>query len=145
MNNFLTQPNADGLVKLSGTVRNLKVTRASASFVFTESDQTKMGVVAFAAAIAGLGGQAMATASNASTLEEEADYIEFELERVSQCFSCCSRSSFFPSASSAGSSCAPARSPNGHNGWKTNARLIPMTYGFGMNGTRPSNCVFWRT
>jgi len=85
MTNFLTQPNADGLVKLSGTVRNLKVTRTSASFVFTESDQTRMGVVAFAAAIAGLGGQAMATASNASTLEEEADYIEFELERVSQC------------------------------------------------------------
>ncbi|WP_058088900.1 putative type VI secretion system effector [Aquabacterium parvum] len=79
MTNFLTQPNADGLVKLSGTIRNLKVTRASASFVFTESDQTKMGVVAFAAAIAGLGGQAIATASNTSALEEEADYIEFDL------------------------------------------------------------------
>jgi len=76
---FLAQPKAEGLVKLSGTIRNLKVTRASASFVFTESDQTKMGVVAFAAAIAGLGGQAMATASNASALEEEADYIEFDL------------------------------------------------------------------
>ncbi len=80
MTNFLPQPNADGLVKLNGTVRNLKVTRASASFVFTESDQNKMGVVAFAAAIAGLGGQAMATASNASALEEEADYLEFELD-----------------------------------------------------------------
>jgi hypothetical protein len=58
------------------------VTRASASFVFTESDQTKMGVVAFAAAIAGLGGQAMAIASNASAsaMEEEADYLEFELD-----------------------------------------------------------------
>lgn len=31
MTDFLPQPNADGLVKLSGTVRNLKVTRASAS------------------------------------------------------------------------------------------------------------------
>lgn len=79
MTKFQPQPNVDGLVKLSGTVRNLKVTRASASFVFTESDQTKMGVVAVAAAIAGLGGQAMATASNASALEEEADYLEFEL------------------------------------------------------------------
>lgn len=80
MTNFLARPNADGLVKLNGTVRNLKVTRAGASFVFTESDQTKMGVVAFAAAIAGLGGQAMATASNASAMEEEADYLEFELD-----------------------------------------------------------------
>jgi len=80
MTNFLPQPNADGLVKLNGTVRNLKVTRASASFVFTESDQTKMGVVAFAAAIAGLGGQAMAIASNASAMEEEADHLEFELD-----------------------------------------------------------------
>lgn len=80
MTNFLAQPKADGLVKLSGTVRNLKVTRTSASFVFTESDQTRMGVVAFAAAIAGLGGQAMATASNADAVEEEADYLEFEID-----------------------------------------------------------------
>lgn len=80
MTNFLPQPNADGLVNLSGTLRNLRVTRASASFVFTESDQTKMGVVAVAAAVAGIGGQAMATASNASAMEEEADYIEFDLD-----------------------------------------------------------------
>ena len=80
MTNFESQPNADGLVKLSGTVRNLKVTRTSASFVFTQTDQTKIGVVAVAAAIAGLGGQAMATASNASAMEEEADYLEFDLD-----------------------------------------------------------------
>lgn len=80
MTNFQSQPNVGGLVKLSGAIRNLKVTRASASFVFTESDQTSMGVVTFAAAIAGLGGQAMATASNASALEDEADYLEFELD-----------------------------------------------------------------
>lgn len=77
---FQPHPNVDGLVKLSGTIRNLKVTRTTASFVFTESDQTKMGVVAVAAAIAGLGGQAMATASNATSMEEEADYLEFELD-----------------------------------------------------------------
>lgn len=80
MTNFLAQPNADGLVKINGTVRNLRVTRASASFVFTESDQTKMGIAAVAAAIAGLDGPAMATASNASAVEEEADYLEFELD-----------------------------------------------------------------
>ena len=77
---FAPQPNADGAVKLTGTIRNLKVTRASASFVFTESDQVKMGVIAVAAAIAGLGGQAIAAASNASAMEEEADYLEFDLD-----------------------------------------------------------------
>jgi hypothetical protein len=80
MTDFVKQPNADGLVKLAGTIRNLKVTRTSASFVFTESDQTKMGVIAIAAAIAGLGGQAMATASNAISMEEEADYLDFDLD-----------------------------------------------------------------
>jgi hypothetical protein len=77
MTNFIAQPNADGLVKLSGTIQNLKVTRASASFVFTESDQTKLGVIAIAAALAGLDGQAMSNASNASDMEEEADYLQF--------------------------------------------------------------------
>ncbi len=77
---FAPHPNADGLVKLTGTISNLKVTRDSASFVFTQSDQTKMGVIAIAASIAGLGGQAIATAANATSMEEEADYLEFELD-----------------------------------------------------------------
>lgn len=79
MTNFISQPRTNGLVKVDGTIQNLKVTRASASFVFTESDQTRMGVIAIAAAAAGLSGQAMATAANASAMEEEADYVEFEL------------------------------------------------------------------
>lgn len=56
MTNFLPAPNADGLTKLSGTIRNLKVTRGTASFVFTESDRSKMGVIAIAAAMADMGG-----------------------------------------------------------------------------------------
>ena len=80
MTDFLPHPNADGLVKLSGTICNLKVTRDTASFVFTESNQAKMGVIAIAAAMAGMGGQAMSTASNASAMEEEADYLEFDLD-----------------------------------------------------------------
>jgi hypothetical protein len=79
MTEFVPHPNADGLVKLTGTIRNLKVTRAHASFVFTESDQTKMGVVAIAAAVAGLAGQAASTVISASDMEEAADYVEFEL------------------------------------------------------------------
>jgi hypothetical protein len=80
MSMFLTHPDAHGLVKLSGTIRNLKVARDTASFVFTESDQTKMGVIAIAAALADMGGQAMSTVSNASAMEEEADYLEFDLD-----------------------------------------------------------------
>ena len=65
--------------KLTGTIFNLKVTRDSASFFFTRDDQMQMGVVAIAAAIAGLGGPAIASASNASAVDEEADYLEFDL------------------------------------------------------------------
>ena len=65
--------------KLSGTICNLKVTRDSASFFFTRDDQMQMGGVAIAAAIAGLGGPAIASASNASAVDEEADYLEFDL------------------------------------------------------------------
>ena len=72
-------PQPEGLVKLSGTIRNYKATRTSANFVFTDSDKTKLGVVAIAAGIAGLSGQAISTASSANA-EEEADYIEFDLE-----------------------------------------------------------------
>ena len=80
MTNFIPHPNADGLVKLSGTIRGLKVTRDEASFVFIQSDQTKLGVVAIAAALAGQSGQAIATAANASSVEDLADYVEFELD-----------------------------------------------------------------
>ena len=81
MTTFLEQSDSNGEArKLSGVIRNLKVTRDSASFVFTRNDQVKMGVVAIAAAVAGLGGPAIATASNASAVEEDADFLEFELD-----------------------------------------------------------------
>lgn len=60
-------------------MENYRCTRAEASFVFTDSDKNSMGVVAIAAAIAGLSGPAIATAVNAASNEEEADYVEFEL------------------------------------------------------------------
>lgn len=71
---------AQGLVKLTGTITHYRCTRTEANFVFTDSDRTALGVVAIAAGMAGLSGQAIATAANATATEEEADYVEFELE-----------------------------------------------------------------
>ncbi|UXY16947.1 hypothetical protein N8I74_08025 [Chitiniphilus purpureus] len=65
---------------LRGKITNLRKTRESASFFFTDSDQTAMGVVAVAAAAVGLGSQAIAVASATTSIEEEADYLEFELD-----------------------------------------------------------------
>jgi hypothetical protein len=79
MTEFVKQPNVSGLVKVSGKISNYHSRRESASFVFTSGDQTNMGVVAIAAAVAGLSGQAIATASNASSMEEQADYLQFFL------------------------------------------------------------------
>lgn len=83
MTKFISQPNVQGLVRFDGIIKGYKSTRLSASFVFTENDQNHMGVVAVAAALAGLGAQAMAVASNATSVEEEADFLEFELGDVS--------------------------------------------------------------
>lgn len=69
-----------GLVKLTGTISNYKCTRAEASFVFTESDRTKLGVIAIAAGLAGLSGPAISTAASATSAEEAADYVEFDLD-----------------------------------------------------------------
>jgi hypothetical protein len=79
MTNFLKPPETGIAVKLVGKIEGYSQKRDSASFVFTKGDQNKMGVIAIAAAMAGLGGQAMATASNASAVEEEADYLEFSI------------------------------------------------------------------
>jgi hypothetical protein len=80
MTDFIGQPNIDGLVKLSGKMTDYRKDRGAASFVFTESDRTRMGVVAIAAALAGQGGQATAMAANASSMEEIAEYVQFSLD-----------------------------------------------------------------
>jgi hypothetical protein len=74
---------AGDVVKLSGTICNLKVTRSSASFVLTSSDQTKFGIIAIAAALAGMDGQAAAASHYASDMDEVADYVEFDLNEHS--------------------------------------------------------------
>ncbi len=67
------------LQKLSGTIENLKCKRLQANFVFVASSKSVMGVTALAAGLAGLSGQAIALAQNADSLEEEANYLEFNL------------------------------------------------------------------
>lgn len=80
MTNFIDHSNPQGLQRLSGEISNYSSTRESASFVFTRSDQTKFGMIAVAASLAGMSGQAMAVASNASAMEEEADYVQFTID-----------------------------------------------------------------
>lgn len=78
-NGFISHPNNNDLLKISGEISNYQVSRNNASFVFTERDQNVMGVIAVSAALAGLGGQATALSSNSNSLEEAADYVEFNI------------------------------------------------------------------
>ncbi|WP_288409057.1 putative type VI secretion system effector [uncultured Herbaspirillum sp.] len=81
MDKYLETPGQQGgLIKVSGEIKNYASKRDAASFVLTKKDKTGMGMVSVALAAAGMGGQAIATASNAANLQEEADYVEFELE-----------------------------------------------------------------
>ncbi|WP_433693342.1 putative type VI secretion system effector [Herbaspirillum seropedicae] len=81
MDQYLETPGqANGLMKISGEIKNYVSKRDEASFVLTKKDKTGMGMVSVALAAVGMGGQAIATASNAASLQEEADYVEFDLE-----------------------------------------------------------------
>jgi hypothetical protein len=80
--NIISNSSVSDVVKITGKITAHQCARKSASFVFTENDQNKMGVIAIAAALAGLGGQAVAVASNATCVEEEADYVQFKLNGI---------------------------------------------------------------
>lgn len=80
MSESTATPVASGLVTLNGVIRNYRSTRAAASFVFGDSDKAALGVVAVAAAAVGLSGQAVSTAASATSVEEDADHVEFELD-----------------------------------------------------------------
>lgn len=80
MANYIDKPISPDVVRLCGRISGYKVERASASFFFTRSDQTEMGVIAIASAAVGMAGQAAIMANHASSLEEEADFVEFYLD-----------------------------------------------------------------
>ncbi|RQT11459.1 putative type VI secretion system effector [Burkholderia contaminans] len=65
---------------LRGHIRNLRSTRQSQEFLFTDADRMAMGVTAVAAGLAGLGGVAIGLAASADDTAEEADLLEFELD-----------------------------------------------------------------
>ncbi|MBN3834587.1 putative type VI secretion system effector [Burkholderia sp. Ac-20344] len=65
---------------LRGHIRNLRSTRQSQEFLFTDADRTAMGVTAVAAGLAGLGGVAIGLAASADDTAEDADLLEFELD-----------------------------------------------------------------
>lgn len=69
---------AEGLQKISGTISNFTCTRGVASFVFSETEHTAIGVVAIAASLVGASGQAASTAMTDGL--EEADFLEFTLD-----------------------------------------------------------------
>ena len=65
---------------LKGRISGYKRKRDEASFVFTDDDREGLGVIAIAAGLAGLSGQAISTASAAASTEEDADYLEFQID-----------------------------------------------------------------
>jgi hypothetical protein len=65
---------------LRGTIRNLRKTRTTHDFMFTQADRNKMGAGAVIAAAEGLGGLAVGLAGSAMDTTDEADLLEFELD-----------------------------------------------------------------
>lgn len=65
---------------LRGRIQNLRSTRQSQEFFFTDADRVAMGATAVAASLAGLGGVAIGLAASADDTAEEADLLEFELD-----------------------------------------------------------------
>ena len=77
---FNAHPDTKKLVKICGEIKNYSQSRKDAIFFFTKNDKFSMEVIAVLASLAVLGGQATAISSNAHSLEETADYVEFEID-----------------------------------------------------------------
>lgn len=65
---------------LRGRITNLRKTRRSQDFFFTDSDRKKMGATAIAAGLAGLGGIAVGLSGMTMDTTEEADLLAFDLD-----------------------------------------------------------------
>ncbi|WP_176096852.1 putative type VI secretion system effector [Burkholderia cepacia] len=71
---------SDQMQLLRGRIGNLRKSRCSQDFSFTDADRAKMGATAIAAGLVGLGGVAVGLGGMAMDTTEEADLIEFELD-----------------------------------------------------------------
>ncbi|THJ54651.1 hypothetical protein E9536_14105 [Burkholderia sp. LS-044] len=71
---------SDQMQLLRGRIGNLRKSRCSQDFFFTDADRAKMGTTAIAAGVVGLGGVAVGLSGMAMDTTEEADLIEFELD-----------------------------------------------------------------
>lgn len=71
---------SDQMQLLRGRIGNLRKSRCSQDFFFTDADRAKMGTTAIAAGVVGLGGVAVGLGGMAMDTTEEADLIEFELD-----------------------------------------------------------------
>lgn len=68
------------IVLLKGVISNLERSRRSHDFVLTEIQQKQMGATAVAASAMGMGAAAIGLVSMAGNADEEADWVEFELD-----------------------------------------------------------------
>lgn len=62
-----------------GVIENYSARRESANFFFTSGDKNFIGLTAIAAAAVGQTGPAMGLAVSTSEMEEDADYVQFDL------------------------------------------------------------------
>ncbi|ACD14461.1 putative type VI secretion system effector [Paraburkholderia phytofirmans] len=67
-------------VLLRGTITKLERSRRSHDFVLTQVQQRQVGATALGAAAMGMGAAGMGLVSMASNSDEEADWVEFELD-----------------------------------------------------------------
>ncbi|MDN7895621.1 putative type VI secretion system effector [Burkholderia cepacia] len=77
---MMTNISTPTVVLLRGHISDLRKTRCSQDFFFTDADRAKMGATAIAAGVVGLGGVAVGLSGMAMDTTEEADLIEFELD-----------------------------------------------------------------
>ncbi|AOK62274.1 putative type VI secretion system effector [Burkholderia ubonensis] len=71
---------APSVILIRGKIENLRKTRCSHDFLFSDADRAKMGATAIAAGLAGLGGAAVGLSGMAMDTTEEADLLEFDLD-----------------------------------------------------------------
>jgi len=75
-----TEKVENSAVLLKGSISRLERTRRSHDFVLTKIQQQQIGLTALATAAAGIGSAGMGLINMAGNSDEEADWVEFELE-----------------------------------------------------------------